>query len=609
MERRSFLFAIIFGLSFILFTWFSSSQKVSTPPPEPAKAVVQTAPSDPNEKFYVIDTPDQQLVFSNIGGALAEINLPFNDVVHQIGFDRTMEADFPSNDSYPQHPYYKPGSPELVTDLQVGGYTPLLRRDLVGPIPVDMPPRLYALNVVSKYPEVGKMVYEVKEFTDRSITFEASQDGRRISKRYTVAEDAPYTIDVEIDLDGDRELLRGLYVTTGVPEVAVIAGSPAPAVKYRMRRGEKAEVNQISLPKQGAPFTLGSLYPEWISNANGFFGVIIDPQEAIGPGFRASYIPGETAPSRLSLLAPQVKKFQPAKLPGYNTYLPLSGATKLRVYAGPYSNAIFATLDRTYRDPATGLSPDYRSAKSFRGIFKFISVPFSKLLYIGLKFFYMITSSWGFSIILLTILLRLALYPLSSWSMRSMRRMQQLSPKVAAIRERHKKDPRKAQVEIMNLYRTERVNPFMGCFPILIQMPFLIGMFDLLKSSFELRGVPFIPGWINDLTMPDVLFSWQTPLFFVGTQFHLLPILLGGVMWLQQRMSNTLPADKSTWTDQQRQQRMMSNVMVFFFAILFYNFPSGLNLYWLSSMLLGILQQWIVNRQLDKKKASSHKRT
>ena len=117
----------------------------------------------------------------------------------------------------------------------------------------------------------------------------------------------------------------------------------------------------------------------------------------------------------------------------------------------------------------------------------------------------------------------------------------------------------------------------------------------MLKSTFELRGAPFIPGWIDNLTAPDVLFSWNYPVIFFGTDFHLLPFLLGAVMYLQQRFSSPLPKDKSLMTDQQKQQKMMGNIMTVVFTVMFYHFPSGLNLYWLSSMLLGIAQQWWMN--------------
>ena len=184
-----------------------------------------------------------------------------------------------------------------------------------------------------------------------------------------------------------------------------------------------------------------------------------------------------------------------------------------------------------------------------------------------------------------------------------MRAMQEIAPLVKAIQERHKKDPAKAQMEIMALYREKRVNPFSGCLPLLIQMPFLIGMFDLLRSSFELRGTPFIPGWIDDLSAPDVIFDWKYPIPLLGTQLHLLPFILGATMWWQQSLSSSLPKDPREWTDQQRQQRAMGTIMTVVMTLLFYHFPAGLNIYWISSMLLGIAQQWWTNRSLAKGRA------
>lgn len=130
-------------------------------------------------------------------------------------------------------------------------------------------------------------------------------------------------------------------------------------------------------------------------------------------------------------------------------------------------------------------------------------------------------------------------------------------------------------------------------------------MFDLLKTTYELRGVVFIPGWIDNLTSPDVLFTWGYHLPIFGNEFHLLPVLLGGIMYVQQNVMSTLPKDPSTWTDQQRQQRMMGNIMTVVMTVMFYNFPSGLNIYWISSMLLGILQQWWTTRSMDKQASNA----
>ena len=175
--------------------------------------------------------------------------------------------------------------------------------------------------------------------------------------------------------------------------------------------------------------------------------------------------------------------------------------------------------------------------------------------------------------------------------------MQEIAPEIAKINEKYKKDPKKVQTEIMAVYRSRGVNPLSGCFPMLIQLPFLIGMFDLLKSSFELRGAPFIPGWIDNLAAPDVLFSWTTPIPLIGNEFHLLPILLGLVMFVQQKFM-TPSVDPKTMTDSQRQQKAMGTLMPVIFTAMFYQFASGLNIYWLSSMILGVAQQWWTNRGL-----------
>jgi YidC/Oxa1 family membrane protein insertase len=255
------------------------------------------------------------------------------------------------------------------------------------------------------------------------------------------------------------------------------------------------------------------------------------------------------------------------------------------------------TLDKLYDDPAAHYHPEYSSAQSIQGWFSFISQPFSKFLYLLLELFYAISRSWGFSIILLTAALRLMMYPLNNWSLKSTIRMQEIAPKVAAIQERYKKDPKKGQLEVMNLYREQHINPFSGCFPILLQMPFLLGMFYLLKSSFPLRGAAFVPGWIDNLAAPDVLFSWNYPIFLIGTEFHLLPILLGLTMYYQQKLSSSLPKNVPL-SDSQKQQKMMGNFMSIIFTVMFYGFPSGLNIYFLSSTLLGILQQWYLTKKM-----------
>lgn len=559
------------------------------------------------EQFFVLESPYQQFVFSNYGGALAEINLPFSNasdhesVVKEIEFDRQMVAKHPYNARFPAHPYYtskksEDGSFEKHEQGKLGGYYPLLRRDLIERgkwKSVRVSPQYYALNLVSDYPEFSELVYEVKQFDENTIVFEATQSHRRITKTFTIKNNdkaAPYCLNIAIKIEGDS---RNIWLTSGIPEVEWISGAPAPVLKYRMTRNQKAVVEAIDLPTDS--LTVNSTALDWICNSNGFLGMILDPLDDKNPGYRTQYVSGVTVPSRLVELDQEYDLYKAQDMPGYMVMLPLKssgGTTNFRIYAGPFAESVLKTVDSIYTDPKTGYNPDYIACQSFHGWFAFISEPFAKFLFILMKFFHSVTNSWALSIVLLTVALRVMMYPLNAWSSKSMLKMQQIGPEVTAIQEKHKKDPKKAQLEVMALYREKGVNPVSGCFPMLIQMPFLIGMFDLLKSTFELRGASFIPGWIDDLSAPDVLFTWAMPIFFIGNQFHLLPFMLGAVMFMQQKMMSTLPKDPSQLTDQQRQQKAMGNIMSLVFTLMFYNFPSGLNIYWLSSMLLGMLQQW-----------------
>lgn len=633
MDKRTILFVI--GLSLTLFCvnlffqyqniqhkqeWLHQqqvkTQKEAVLKDEAIKreASIQNNRKKSEEKFYVLENSFQQLVFSNVGGALAEINLPFRtrenqlSVVREIRFDRDMINNHPTNAIFPAHGYYTPsdsGREPIFHEKGVaGGYYPLLRRDLIenAQVATKVKAQYYALNIVSEYPELAELAYEVTHFDKHHIVFEASLNQRRIIKTFTLGTDeqpeAPYCLNLEVKIEGEAQ---GLWITSGVPEAEWISGSIAPSLKFRVTRNQRSEVEKIELPKDVS--TVSSVYLDWICNSNGFLGMIQDPLKEIEPGYRVQYISGATVPSRLVLFANQNESFKPANLPGYMTFLPiksLPGGMKFRLFAGPFDTNILKQVDSFYADPKTGYNPDYIAAQTMHGWFTFISEPFSKFLFVLMNLFHNFTGSWALSIVLLTVCLRLMLYPLNTWSTKSMIKMQQISPDVVAIQEKYKKDPKKAQIEIMNLYRERGVNPASGCLPLLIQMPFLIGMFDLLKSSFALRGAPFVPGWIDDLTAPDVLFSWKYPIFFIGTEFHLLPILLGIVMLAQQRFMSPGPKDPTLMTDQQRQQRTMGTMMAVIFTVMFYNFPSGLNIYWLSSMLLGMLQQWITTKKMQK---------
>ncbi len=588
MNNRSALFFLLMLSTFFAVNYFLPL-KTATPPPSEQLSPIPTPNQtkrdkiNPDEEFYLIENQYQQIVISSINGSIAEINLPFQTkenpdaLVLPIREDLILEKEYPKQSLFPEASYSSyEGSFE---PKNRGGYYPLLRRG----VPVEH----YSTALAFKEEPSSPIKFQLKHLEKNWIEMEGTINNTRIIKRYSLPEkpsETPYVFDMELIIEGESS---NLTLMTGIPEVEIVSGNPTPSLKYRIEKNQKKVVEPISLPK--AVTTTSSISPDWILNSNGFFGIIIDPQTEINAGFTAYRIQGREAPTRLLSIHEENHLYKPSDYPGYNLGIHLKNRPNsyhFRIFAGPLASNLLKQIDQVYEQ-------NYFASKSFHGWFSFISEPFAQFLFFLMKIFYSLLHSWGGSIILLTVALRILLYPLNSWSIQSSIKLQKLAPKLSLLQSRYKKDPKKCQLEIMKLYREHRINPLGGCFPLIIQMPFLIGMFDLLKSTFELRGTPFIPNWIPDLAAPDILFSWSTPVWFIGNSFHLLPFLLGGVMFLQQKLSTNQAA---VVTEQQKQQKFMANMMTFLFTFLFYRFPSGLNIYWLSSMSLGILQQSLTAR-------------
>jgi YidC/Oxa1 family membrane protein insertase len=198
----------------------------------------------------------------------------------------------------------------------------------------------------------------------------------------------------------------------------------------------------------------------------------------------------------------------------------------------------------------------------------------SDIIFTVMQWLHLFISNWGLNIIAVTCLIKFLFYPLSAKSYRSMAKMRQLQPKIEQLKARTGDDKQKFSQEMMALYRDEKVNPLGGCLPILIQIPVFIALYWVLMESIQLRHAPFY-GWIHDLSAMD--------------PYYVLPVLMGGSMFLQQRLSPAPP-------DPTQAKVMM--FMPVIFTVMFLNFPSGLVLYWLVNNCLSILQQWWVNRQI-----------
>jgi YidC/Oxa1 family membrane protein insertase len=250
-----------------------------------------------------------------------------------------------------------------------------------------------------------------------------------------------------------------------------------------------------------------------------------------------------------------------------DTLLPLgsiapgaSSTLDVKLYSGPQESAVLEKIA-----PGLELVKDY-------GIFTIIAKPIFWLM----AHIHAVVGNWGWTIILLTVLIKLVFFPLSAASYRSMAKMKTVAPKVQAIRERHKGEPQKMNAEMMALYKTEKINPLGGCLPMLVQIPVFISLYWVLLASVEMRNAPWL-GWIHDLAAPD--------------PFYILPVVMAVSMFVQTKLNPTPP------------DPIQAKIMMFMpiaFSVMFFFFPAGLVLYWVVNNILSITQQWVITRKIVK---------
>ena len=236
---------------------------------------------------------------------------------------------------------------------------------------------------------------------------------------------------------------------------------------------------------------------------------------------------------------------------------------KARLFVGPQEESVLETI-----------APGFELLKDY-GYLTILAKPIFWLLekihgYVG---------NWGWSIILLTILIKLVFFPLSAASYKSMARMKEVQPRLMAMKEQYKGEPQKLNQAMMEMYRKEKINPLGGCLPVVIQIPVFISLYWVLLSSVEMRGAPWVL-WIHDLSVPD--------------PYYILPLVMAVSMFVQTKLNPTPP-------DPIQAKVMMYMPIVF--SVMFFFFPAGLVLYWVVNNLLSIAQQWQINQMFGKKHA------
>jgi len=218
----------------------------------------------------------------------------------------------------------------------------------------------------------------------------------------------------------------------------------------------------------------------------------------------------------------------------------------------------------------------------------------SKVLLSILALFHTVFRNWGVAIIFLTLTVNIVLFPLTYKSFTSMQQMKQLQPHLQKLRVMHKDNPQKLNKETMELYRKYNVNPLGGCLPMLLQMPIFIALYQGLVKATSLKGAHFL--WIKDLSAPDAVIKLPSAVPLIGTDVNILPLLMVGAMFLQQKFSQAGGAGAMS-DEQAQQQKMMMVMMPVMFGIFFYKMPAGLVLYWLTNTVLMTLEQSFIAKR------------
>jgi len=320
----------------------------------------------------------------------------------------------------------------------------------------------------------------------------------------------------------------------------------------------------------------------WASIAGKYFTAIVIPDNTLySLSFSDKPEPGTPIASRMNLIRPSINNSNMSDV--YHFYL------------GPKSQEILGRYD-TGDNSFKFRELEFTKAASSSGFLG----PLEKLLKWLLLIFYKMVHNYGIAIILLTLLVKIVLFPLTKKSSEASIKMQALAPKIKEIQEKYKDNPAKMNAEMGALYKKEGHNPLSGCLPMLIQLPLLFAMYNLFNNHFDLRGAMFIPGWIPDLSLPDSVYDFGTTLPILKWEcLRLLPFIYVGSQLLYGVATRT-PDQQGNPT---MKMMMYAMPLVFFFVL--YNAPSGLLLFWIMSNLFTLVQQIILNKYIAGKKAAA----
>jgi len=385
--------------------------------------------------------------------------------------------------------------------------------------------------------------------TDRTgtLVFEYAKDGKSVRRTYTFSA-GTYKVDLTDEVSGFPEY----WITLG-SDFGIFEHDPSVHVGPTVLTGTDLKDLIAKDLKEPKIFTENL---KWIAQQDKYFFSALVPATPVE----------------------EVRAFMVQDSPVV-AFKAKSGSHTFHLYTGPKEHDRLAALN-------IGLE----HVVDF-GFFSIIAQP----LFWILKFFYKFLGNYGWAIILITFATRIPFIPLMTKSQKSMKKLQAIQPLMNEIKEKYKKDPKKQQAEMMELYKKHKVSPLGGCLPMLLQIPVFLALYQVLLKAIELRSAPFML-WITDLSGPDTLFGHipaALPLVG-GLALGPLPLLMGATMFIQQKMT------PSTMDPTQAKMMLMMPIV---FTFVFLNMASGLVLYWLIGNVLGIIQQFFVNRSLANEPA------
>lgn len=319
----------------------------------------------------------------------------------------------------------------------------------------------------------------------------------------------------------------------------------------------------------------------WTGITGKYFSMIVVPDAtSYDISFYQMSIPGLPVGSQMFLSRPVIKSS--------------NNTDTFRIYAGPNLKKEMARYNNPAKNAYGVRDYDLEKAIDRSKILGWLE---SILKWILLAF-YRLIPNYGVAIILLTVVIKIVVFPITRKSYDSTSKMQALNPQIQEIREKYKDNPQKMNQETQALYKKNKVSPLGGCLPLLLQMPIFIALYGLLNSHFDLRGAVFIPGWIDDLSSPESIFNFApTSLPLLGSDIRLLPILFVATQLISSKIMQTPN------TSGQGNMKIMTYALPIVFFFMLYDAPSGLILYWTVTNLLTVVQQWGISKFKKRKKA------